>query len=97
MLVIGSGFQAAAFFFQFLAPPFPLFVLSFGIGGIGMAFQVGITHEERAGLGIDNTFFTHFRKHLQTASLRVSKMTQNIKWVLYMLHMVQPFPNPPIR
>ena len=43
MLVVGSLFQMASSFVQFLEPSFPLFVLSFGLGGIGMAFQVGIT------------------------------------------------------
>jgi hypothetical protein len=48
MLVVGPLFQIAAFVFQFLKLPFPIFVLSFGLGEIGMVFQVGIIyfHEE---------------------------------------------------
>jgi hypothetical protein len=42
MLVIGPLFQIAAFLVQFLELPFPIFALSFGIGGIGRVFQVGI-------------------------------------------------------
>jgi len=48
MLVVGCLFQIAAFVIQFLELSFPLFVLSFGLGGIGMAFQVGI-HRGRKG------------------------------------------------
>ncbi|KAF8805637.1 MFS general substrate transporter [Phlegmacium glaucopus] len=39
MLVLGSLFQIAAFSIQFLELSFPIFVLSFGLGGIGIAFQ----------------------------------------------------------
>jgi len=39
MLVVGSLFQIAAYCVQFLELSFPLFVLSFFLGGIGMAFQ----------------------------------------------------------
>ena len=40
MVVVGSLFQIAVFFVQFLALPFPAFALSFVLGGIGMVFQV---------------------------------------------------------
>lgn len=40
MLVVGSLFQVAVFAVQALALPFPLFVLSFAVGGIGIAIQV---------------------------------------------------------
>ena len=43
MLVVGPLFQIAAFLIQFLELPFPIFALSFGLGGIGRVFQVGIT------------------------------------------------------
>jgi hypothetical protein len=93
MLVVGSLFQMAAFFVQFLELSFPLFVLSFSLGGIGMAFQVGITHENKVGISTNNTSFLHvFRMRLQTPSLQLFKTTLNIKWVLYMLHMVQSSP-----
>ena len=59
MLVVGSLFQMAAFFVQFLKLSFPLFVLSFSLGGIGMAFQVGITHENTVGISTDNMSFLH--------------------------------------
>jgi len=39
MLVVGPLFQIAAFLLQFLHLPFPIFALSFGLGGIGMVFQ----------------------------------------------------------
>jgi hypothetical protein len=42
MLVVGPLFQIAAFLVQFLQLPFPIFALSFGLGGIGRVFQVGI-------------------------------------------------------
>jgi hypothetical protein len=37
---IGSLFQMTAYGLQALAPPFPAFLLSFPINGIGMALQV---------------------------------------------------------
>ena len=40
MLVVGALFQGAAFLAQFLALPFPAFVLSYVFTGIGMVFQV---------------------------------------------------------
>ena len=43
ILVVGSLFQVAACLVQFLQLSFPLFVLSFGLGGIGISFQVRIT------------------------------------------------------
>ena len=42
MLVVGPLFQIAAFLIQFLELPFPIFALSFGLGGIGRVFQVSI-------------------------------------------------------
>ena len=36
------------------------------------------------------TVLTRSRTHLRTASSQLFKMTQNIRWVLYTLHMVQP-------
>ena len=42
MLVVGPLFQIVAFLVQFLALPFPIFALSFALGGIGIVFQVGI-------------------------------------------------------
>ena len=47
MLVVGSLFQIASFSIQFLELSFPLFVLSFSLGGIGMAFQVSIRHKRK--------------------------------------------------
>ena len=44
MLVVGPLFQIAAFLIQYLELPFPIFALSFGIGGIGRVFQVGIIY-----------------------------------------------------
>ena len=44
MLVVGPLFQISAFLVQFLALPFPAFVLSFFLGGIGMVFQVSIIY-----------------------------------------------------
>ena len=41
MLVVGPLLQIAAFLVQFLELPFPIFALSFGLGGIGRVFQVG--------------------------------------------------------
>jgi hypothetical protein len=40
MLVLGTAFQILSFTMQSFAPPFPVFVASFAIGGIGMAVQV---------------------------------------------------------
>ena len=40
MLVLGTAFQISSFTMQAFAPPFPAFVTSFAIGGIGMAVQV---------------------------------------------------------
>jgi hypothetical protein len=40
MLAFGPLFQISAFFIQYLGLPFPMFVLAFGLGGIGMVFQV---------------------------------------------------------
>ena len=42
MLVVGPLFQIAAFLIQYLELPFPIFALSFGLGGIGVVFQVRI-------------------------------------------------------
>ena len=97
MLLLGSLFQIAAFSIQFLEPSFPLFVLSFGLGGIGIAFQVSI-HRQRKRVGNNArdpslpSFFLSSRMRLRTASLQLFKMILNIKWVSYMLHMVHPFP-----
>ena len=44
MLVVGPLFQIAAFLVQFLELPFPIFALSFGVGGIGRVFQVGLIY-----------------------------------------------------
>jgi len=95
MLVFGCLLQIAAFSIQSLELPFPLFVLSFGLGGIGLAFQVGIHMKERVGNNATPPHFffcTYSRMRLRTASLRLFKLILNIKWVLYMLLMVQPFP-----
>jgi hypothetical protein len=43
MLVVGPLLQIAAFLVQYLELPFPIFALSFGLGGIGKVFQVDIT------------------------------------------------------
>jgi hypothetical protein len=43
ILVVGSILQTAACLVLFLQLSFPLFVLSFGLAGIGMSFQVRIT------------------------------------------------------
>lgn len=56
LLVVGSLFQIASCLVQFLQLSFPLFVLSFGIGGIGMSFQVRIT-KPLIGIATDNTIF----------------------------------------
>ena len=40
MLVVGSLVQVVVFAIQALALPFPLFALSFAVGGIGIAIQV---------------------------------------------------------
>ena len=42
MIVVGCLLQITAFFVQFLALPFPNFVSSFVLGGIGMVIQVSI-------------------------------------------------------
>ena len=42
MIVVGCLLQITAFFVQFLALPFPIFVSSFVLGGIGMVIQVSI-------------------------------------------------------
>ena len=96
MLVVGSLFQVAACLVQFLQLSFPLFVLSFGLGGIGMSFQVRIiyTHEELVGIATDNALLIS-RMHLQMASLRLFKMTLVTKWALCTLHMVQLSHNTP--
>ena len=44
MLVVGPLFQIAAFLVQFLELPFPIFALSFGLGGIGRVFQVSVCY-----------------------------------------------------
>ena len=56
LLVVGSLFQIASCLVQFLQLSFPLFVLSFGIGGIGMSFQVRIA-KPIIGIATDNTLF----------------------------------------
>ena len=56
LLVVGSLFQIASCLVQFLQLSFPLFVLSFGIGGIGMSFQVRIM-KPLIGIATDNTIF----------------------------------------
>ena len=47
MLVLGAFFEIAAYVVQYFAPPYPAFVLSFALAGIGNVFQVNIYfHEE---------------------------------------------------
>ena len=92
MLVVGPLFQIVAFLVQFLALPFPAFALSFALGGIGMVFQVSYK-ELQAIIAL----LTRSRMPLRMASLRVFKKTRNIKWVVYMLHMVYLFPNTPLQ
>ena len=88
MLVVGCLFQIASFSIQFLELSFPLFVLSFGLGGIGMAFQVSIHHDRKGWSNTTPFFCTCSRTRLLTASLRLFKMILNIKSVSYRPHMV---------
>ena len=46
MLVVGPLFQITALLIQFLAPPLPIFALSYAIGGIGTVFLVGIVYND---------------------------------------------------
>ena len=95
MLVVGPLFQIAAFLAQFLLPPFPAFVLSFALGGIGLVFQVCIIYLLKKGLQAIMALITvtHARMHLRMASSRLFKRILNTKWGLSTLHMVIPFPN----
>ena len=92
MLVVGPLFQIVAFLVQFLELPFPIFALSFGLGGIGRVFQVGIIYPSK--ITINNY---RSRMHLRMPSSRLFKMTLNTNWALYRLHTVQLFPNTPSR
>jgi hypothetical protein len=47
MLVLGTVFQIVSFTMQSFSPPFPIFVASFAIGGIGMAVQVSYSLSDK--------------------------------------------------
>ena len=89
MLLVGSLFQITAFFVQFLAPPFPMFALSFVLGGIGMVIQVS----NYISIKNYSIKFLLTRKHLGVASPQLFKRTLNTKWVISMLRMVMLFSN----
>ena len=94
MLVVGPLLQIAAFLVQFLHLPFPIFALSFGLGGIGRVFQVSIIYY----ISVKNyDQWYRYRMHLRMASSRLFKKTLNINWALYRQHMVQLFPNNPFQ
>ena len=93
MLVVAPLFQIAAFLIQFLALPFPIFALSFGLGGIGRVFQVGhIFYLYRWRITQPITYLiTVFRMHLRMVSSRLFKKTLNTSLALFRLLTVKFF------
>nr|GAT57340.1 predicted protein [Mycena chlorophos] len=57
MIVLGALGQVVAYTIQAPAPPFPVFVLSFGINGLGNAIQNAQTNTYVASLGKNSEFY----------------------------------------
>jgi hypothetical protein len=95
MLVVGALLQIAAFLVQFLAVqvPFPAFVLSFALTGVGGVFQVNIIYILKELQPIIS-LLTRSSLHLGMAS-QLFKRTLNTNRVLYRLHLVQLSPHTP--
>ena len=92
ILVVGPLFQITALLIQFLAPPLPIFALSYAIGGIGTVFLVGIVYNHEELQAIISPFICS-RMRLRMASLPLFKETLNTKWVAFRLHGVHLFLN----
>jgi hypothetical protein len=56
MLVFGALIQIVAFFFEFLAPSFPAFALSFTLAGMGNIFQAASANSFVATLQTDSDY-----------------------------------------
>ena len=66
--------QILAFSFEFFAPPFPAFALSFTLAGMGNVFQVNIIGFYKE-LQLIISLLARSRLHLQMASSQLFKRT----------------------
>ena len=79
--------QILAFSFEFFAPPFPAFALSFTLAGMGNVFQVNIICFYKE-LQLIISLLARSRLHLQMASSQLFKRTLITNRAMYKLHLV---------
>ena len=87
MLVVGAFIQIVAFLVECLAPPFPVFALSFTLAGMGNVFQVNVIYIQKE-LRLIISLSTRSSLHLQMPSSQLFKRTLITNKVMYRLHMV---------